>query len=44
MNGFWMEMQRIQQRDEQKEEDGRGEAQLPEGEDGWKGLIPGEEM
>uniref|UniRef100_A0A8B7TLQ8 Rho GTPase-activating protein 40-like n=1 Tax=Castor canadensis TaxID=51338 RepID=A0A8B7TLQ8_CASCN len=32
VNGFWMEMQRIQQRDEQKEEDGRGEAQLPEGE------------
>ncbi|XP_008573668.1 PREDICTED: rho GTPase-activating protein 40 [Galeopterus variegatus] len=33
MDGFWMEVERIQQRDELKEEDsGRVEGQLPEGE------------
>ncbi|KAL4694707.1 hypothetical protein H8957_002221 [Semnopithecus entellus] len=33
MDGFWMEVERIQQRDELREEDsGRNEGQLPEGE------------
>lgn len=42
MDGFWMEVEQIQQRNEPKEEDGSGgEGRLPEGEEPWRGLLGG---
>lgn len=44
MDGFWMEVEQIQQRDERKAEDGSGsEGRLPEGEELWRGLQGGRE-
>lgn len=40
MDGFWMEVERIQQRDELREEDSGGnEGQLPEGEGSRRGPV-----
>lgn len=42
LDGFWMEVERIQQRDELREEDGSGgEGRPPEGEECWQGLLGG---
>lgn len=42
LDGFWMEVERIQQRDELREEDGGGgEGRPPEGEECWQGLLGG---
>lgn len=44
MDGFWMEVERIQQRDELKAEDGsESEGRLPEGKELWRRLQGGRE-